>query len=95
MKQHPDLALREAITIAGGMRALGRSLNLSHQAIQRWPRAPAERVITIERITGIPRQTLRPDLYPDEAAIAAKPRIPLSAGSAARSHAARLGTRRL
>lgn len=42
-----------------------------HKAqITRWARGkvPADRVLEIERLTGIPRHDLRPDLYPLEAA---------------------------
>lgn len=52
-----------AVAKAGGMRALARALGINYQAIQSWKRIPAERVVAIERITGIPREQLRPDLY--------------------------------
>jgi DNA-binding transcriptional regulator YdaS (Cro superfamily) len=45
------------------MRALARELGINYQAIQSWKRIPAERVLAIEAITGIPREQLRPDLY--------------------------------
>jgi DNA-binding transcriptional regulator YdaS (Cro superfamily) len=48
---------------AGGMRALARELGINYQAIQTWKRIPAERVLAVETITGIPREQLRPDLY--------------------------------
>lgn len=37
--------------------------------ISKWEkrRVPAERVLDVERQTGIPRHRLRPDLYPDPA----------------------------
>lgn len=37
--------------------------------ISKWEkrRVPAERVLEVERKTGIPRHRLRPDLYPDPA----------------------------
>jgi DNA-binding transcriptional regulator YdaS (Cro superfamily) len=47
----------------GGMRALARELGINYQAIQTWKRIPAERVLAVETITGIPREQLRPDLY--------------------------------
>jgi DNA-binding transcriptional regulator YdaS (Cro superfamily) len=52
-----------AIEAAGGVRALGRKIGLSHSAILFWPKIPAERVVQIERVTGVPREKLRPDLY--------------------------------
>ncbi|MXV35765.1 MULTISPECIES: YdaS family helix-turn-helix protein [unclassified Saccharibacter] len=36
----------------------------SASAIYRWKRVPAQRVIAVEALTGIPREQLRPDLYP-------------------------------
>jgi DNA-binding transcriptional regulator YdaS (Cro superfamily) len=55
--------LKTAIEWAGGMRALARLLGLSHTAVQKWERIPAERVVEIETLTGIARERLRPDLY--------------------------------
>jgi len=59
-----EKAIRTAIEKAGGMRALARGIGVSYQAIQSWKkRIPAERVLDVERATGIPRDRLRPDLY--------------------------------
>jgi DNA-binding transcriptional regulator YdaS (Cro superfamily) len=60
-------ALQQAIERAGGRRELSRLLGISHQAIAHWRRVPAERVLVIERLTGVPRHALRPDIYPKEA----------------------------
>lgn len=49
---------------AGGMRKLGRMLGIRYQVIQNWKRIPAVRVIELENILDIPREQLRPDLYP-------------------------------
>ena len=61
-----DKALREAIRVVGGTRALARELGIDHAAISRWERAPPVRVLEIERITGISRYRLRPDVYGPE-----------------------------
>ncbi len=50
----------------GLMTRIAAAMNVSVPAISKWHRVPAERVLTVERITGIPRGELRPDLYPDE-----------------------------
>lgn len=42
---------------------LARELGLSPGAVYQWRKVPAERVLDVERITGIPRHRLRPDLY--------------------------------
>lgn len=47
---------------------LARQLGISPSAVTMWKNVPAERVLEIERITGISRHDLRPDLYPREAA---------------------------
>lgn len=48
----------------GGITKLARELNVKHQTFYSWKRVPAERVLDMERITGVPRHELRPDLYP-------------------------------
>lgn len=57
-------ALETAVKSVGGMRALGRILGISHQAIGCWKRIPAERVLEIEKATEVHRSILRPDIYP-------------------------------
>lgn len=63
-----DAALREAVARAGGLHALARKLGISWQAVQQWRRCPAVRVLEVERLTGVSRYALRPDVYgPDPA----------------------------
>lgn len=42
---------------------LAAMLGISPAAISMWTIVPSERVVDVERHTGIPRQKLRPDLY--------------------------------
>jgi len=44
--------------------ALARELSVTPGAISQWERVPAERVLDVEKATGISRHDLRPDLYP-------------------------------
>jgi DNA-binding transcriptional regulator YdaS (Cro superfamily) len=46
---------------------LAKELRITHGAVFQWDRVPAERVLEVERVTGIPREELRPDLYPPTA----------------------------
>lgn len=62
-----ESALKEAIEAAGGPKALGAKLGISHQAIGQWDEVPPLRVLEVERLTGVPRHKLRPDLYPPPA----------------------------
>jgi DNA-binding transcriptional regulator YdaS (Cro superfamily) len=41
---------------------IARELKLSTGAVAQWDKVPAERIPEIERITGISRQLLRPDI---------------------------------
>lgn len=54
--------------VRGRIPWLAKELGLTRSAIHQWDRVPAERVVEIERITGISREDLRPDLFrkPDE-----------------------------
>src|SRR5262249_33129756 len=64
-----DSGLEEAIRAAGGIGALARKIGISQPSLSNWNRIPAERVLTVEELTGIDRAVLRPDLYgeaPDE-----------------------------
>lgn len=62
--------LDSAIEKAGGQGALAKLLGLRQSHISNWKnrnkRVPAERVLEIERVTGVSRHELRPDLYPIE-----------------------------
>lgn len=44
---------------------LARLVDVDPATVTRWAqgRIPAERVIDVERATGVPREQLRPDLY--------------------------------
>ncbi len=58
-------------------RALAKLMRVTPQAITKWnKRIPAERVLQIERATGVSRHDLRPDLYPRESRKSARRNIP-------------------
>lgn len=61
-------ALERAKEKAGGPTGLAAAMTnpITPQAISQWKRVPAERVLDVERISGVPRHELRPDLYPVE-----------------------------
>ncbi|NNM74813.1 Cro/CI family transcriptional regulator [Enterovirga aerilata] len=58
--------IEQAIRAAGSIGALARALGISQPAVSNWRRIPADRVVKVEEVTGIPRAVLRPDLYPTE-----------------------------
>lgn len=63
-------ALAKAKQAVKGSSGLARALTdiapgkISSQAVSQWKRVPPERVLDVERITGVPRHELRPDIYP-------------------------------
>lgn len=58
-----DPGLSEAIRAAGGVGELARQIGISQPSVSNWNRVPAERVVSVEAVTGIDRGVLRPDLY--------------------------------
>ena len=66
-------ALKRAIKAAGGLAGIAVPLGISMQAVSQWDEVPPLRVLSIERISGISRHELRPDLYPIESPAVAEP----------------------
>lgn len=56
----------EAIRIAGGQASLARQLGLKQPSIYSWVKSgiiPARRVLLVEKITGISRYDLNPEVF--------------------------------
>ena len=54
---------KKAIDRAGGPSAVSRALGLTKQAVSKWIEVPPRHVLALERLTGISRHVLRPDIY--------------------------------
>jgi len=73
----PHEALEEAVRKAGGQTALARALGgtIKQGHVWRWlniaGQPPAEYTLPIEKISGVSRHDLRPDLYPTVSGAAA------------------------
>jgi len=52
-----------AVRAAGTKYRLAKLLKLTPQSVLKWKHIPAHRIIDTERVTGVPREKLRPDLY--------------------------------
>lgn len=54
----------------GRITKLADTLGINRVTLYRWAKSavPAEKVVEIERVTGIPRRQLRPDLFDDRGA---------------------------
>lgn len=42
---------------------IARECKVTHGAVYQWRSVPPEHVLTVERLTGIPRFQLRPDIF--------------------------------
>jgi DNA-binding transcriptional regulator YdaS (Cro superfamily) len=75
--------IRLAIEKAGSVKALAEMLNVTPQAISQWKRIPADRVPDLERVSGIPRHELRPDMWEAPAPVKRRirPAPPLTSAS--------------
>ena len=60
--------LQKAIKKVGSQRKLALGLGITPQSLTKWHTIPSRHIINIERLTGIPREELRPDLYRKEKA---------------------------
>lgn len=47
----------------GRLTEVAKACGITHSAVSQWDRVPSDRVLIVERVTGIPRAELRPDLY--------------------------------
>jgi DNA-binding transcriptional regulator YdaS (Cro superfamily) len=62
-KRRRSDGLLKAIEAAGGVRALARLLKVRHPSVMEWRDIPPHRLLEIERVTGVRRESLRPDFY--------------------------------
>ena len=60
--------INKAAAKLGGIVALSQALGLSRGAAANWSEIPVDHVAKLERLTGIPREVLRPDIFRRQAA---------------------------
>lgn len=60
-----NTGIQRAILVVGGQAALAELLGVKQPAISYYlyKRCPAEKAIQIEKLTGVPREEIRPDLF--------------------------------
>lgn len=57
-------ALEQALELSGGPSALARAIGgITPQAVSQWGKVPPDRVLDVERVTGVSRHELRPDIF--------------------------------
>ncbi|ESZ60509.1 helix-turn-helix domain-containing protein [Mesorhizobium sp. M0050] len=47
----------------GRLTEVAKACRITHSAVSQWDRVPSDHVRTVEKVTGISRVELRPDLY--------------------------------
>lgn len=47
----------------GMLAKVASGIGVTRAAVCKWKQVPAHRLVEVERITGIPREALRPELY--------------------------------
>lgn len=60
---HPTIVIEKA----GGVVTVATALGIDHSSVSKWQqrnRVPHERALALEKLSGIPRHELRPDLWP-------------------------------
>ncbi|MGY8679774.1 YdaS family helix-turn-helix protein [Bradyrhizobium sp. UFLA05-153] len=55
--------MQKAIDAAGGIRALARALGRNPALVARWTKVPYDYLLEVERVTGVDREDLRPELF--------------------------------
>ena len=70
MPKPKSRGLRKAIKAAiklgptpNGKRNLAIGLGINEQAINFWSKVPRKRIVAVEKLTGVSREELAPDLY--------------------------------
>lgn len=58
-----DKGLRLAIEAMGGSNALAKALKLNRGTVHHWERVPYSQLLAVERVTGIDRSILRPEMF--------------------------------
>lgn len=70
LKERIRVALRRAAEKVGGQTKLAHAIGSTQGHVSQWicrGKVPAEKVAKIEKVTGIPRAELRPDVFGDAA----------------------------
>lgn len=65
-KREMRSALKKAIAAIGSINKTAKKVGKTRQSVGKWDICPPLHVLTIEAASGVPRQALRPDLYPAE-----------------------------
>lgn len=65
------MEIKQIINAAGGVVEVAKKVGRFHSTVSEWKRVPAEHVLAVSRLSGIPVWKIRPDVFP----------APISAGA--------------
>lgn len=63
LKRESAAAFARVVSSVGTYTALAKKLGVTPGAVTQWQYVPIRHVATVEAITGIPREQLRPDFF--------------------------------
>jgi hypothetical protein len=63
LKRSRSSRLKAVLTALGGVGQAARILGTTKQAVSQWDEVPPRRVLQVEKITGLSRHQIRPDIY--------------------------------
>jgi DNA-binding transcriptional regulator YdaS (Cro superfamily) len=69
--RHRDSGLDEIYAIHGLAAKIARELGISRAAVCAWRKVPIRHLREVARISGIPKERLRPDIFEDTHEVAA------------------------
>jgi len=58
-----DAGLKAAVAAVGTRYRLSKMIGVTPSSVLKWKTIPIGRLADVERVTGLPREALRPDLY--------------------------------
>jgi hypothetical protein len=76
-----DAPLRAALSQRLAVKRIAQATGITSQAVSRWHRVPERWLEAVAYVTGMPKEVLRPDLFPRRTNAAAPAQPPLSRGA--------------
>lgn len=64
-QKRAEAAIKLAVARMGGVSATAEKLGVTKGAVSKWELCPPARVHDVAKLSGIPKEDLRPDYYPE------------------------------
>jgi DNA-binding transcriptional regulator YdaS (Cro superfamily) len=63
-RRRDDRVLHLVKTVRGTAPRIAEVCGINREAVWQWTQVPAQHVLNVEQLLGIPRHLIRPDIYP-------------------------------